>query len=768
MASSDTLSNAGPSISRPSSVAQSEGRSVLSAVLAEQRPAQNADISVKHDNEKPKLGRTPSASPPHDLKMANIPVMPPMLRRVSQLSDSSYTSSHSERINPGSNLPMVQIIDQSGKEVIDPTLRDDEVHVALDSVQVGQNALPPMQRTDSFTSTTSGVTGLPPLPQSQPFTGFNNWSNLPPLNLYSTDAGTDTQPSSQTNSPTSPSSLWPSSYDLNGSLTDLNSSSFNTPDQGLSENEVGFGSDFNETQNESNRNESIGAGVPLPKKKSHARKQPEGHIKRARNAFILFRKHITDSNLIPPSVEVKHQNISVVAAKMWKEAPLEVRAKFNEQARIEKEEHSKKYPGYRYQPVSRRTDIIRRRVRKDPSEDEKVDAVAAALIEGKSGDKLEEEIKEQIIQKGNESDIGSEGSTSSARSRSRRRRDVGQLSKGAMRAQKAQARAKQMRQNLLGTNLLNMSLYNAATNRLATSSHHSHHQNAQAQIQQGYLPNGYSSHPGVAAHYSMYPTEGYISSTIGYDPDGRPVQMVQPGPADMAGGYHTEMYPQARGGLIPEGLPGQEHEMYRLPPIEGMMPMDIPQGGPYEWQAQAQQGGEYWDQPGPINGIPPEMGYGHPHASTNPEDYYDSSSYDIHPGRSTVPLPGSSSAGEGIETMNAEYTLPPLMDLTRKEDPLMSDRGPGDLIASHYAKDHSISTSGSEGTDGKNIEKEASKEGQQTPSNHVLFNERLFDGALGTAGLGASSSSEMDNHGEGEDLGMFDQAMEQAGGIGNW
>ena len=56
-----------------------------------------------------------------------------------------------------------------------------------------------------------------------------------------------------------------------------------------------------------------------------------------------------------------------------------------------------RYPGYRYQPVFRRTDIIRRRVRKDPAEDEKVDAVAEALIKGKTGEKLEEEIKEQLI-----------------------------------------------------------------------------------------------------------------------------------------------------------------------------------------------------------------------------------------------------------------------------------------------------------------------------------------------------------------------------------
>lgn len=82
---------------------------------------------------------------------------------------------------------------------------------------------------------------------------------------------------------------------------------------------------------------------------------------------------------------------------MWREAPQDVRQKFQEQARLEKEEHQRLYPGYRYQPVFRRTDIIRRRVRKDPAEDEKVEAVAEALIKGKSGGALEKDIKEQMV-----------------------------------------------------------------------------------------------------------------------------------------------------------------------------------------------------------------------------------------------------------------------------------------------------------------------------------------------------------------------------------
>ena len=100
---------------------------------------------------------------------------------------------------------------------------------------------------------------------------------------------------------------------------------------------------------------------------------------------------------------------------MWREAPQEVRQKFQEQARLEKEEHQRKYPGYRYQPVFRRTDIIRRRVRKDPAEDEKVEAVAEALIKGKSGGDLEQEIKDQMVNRSEASDSEAESSRGSRR-----------------------------------------------------------------------------------------------------------------------------------------------------------------------------------------------------------------------------------------------------------------------------------------------------------------------------------------------------------------
>ena len=92
---------------------------------------------------------------------------------------------------------------------------------------------------------------------------------------------------------------------------------------------------------------------------------------------------------------MRHQNVSIITAKMWAEAPAEQKAHFNELAKIEKEEHMKKYPGYRYQPVYRRTNVIRRRVRKDEAEEEKCKSVAELLMKGKVGKELEAEIREK-------------------------------------------------------------------------------------------------------------------------------------------------------------------------------------------------------------------------------------------------------------------------------------------------------------------------------------------------------------------------------------
>ena len=87
-------------------------------------------------------------------------------------------------------------------------------------------------------------------------------------------------------------------------------------------------------------------------KKSHARKQPEGHIPRPRNAFILFRCDFVAQKKIPASVEPDHRNISRIVGRVWKAMSDEERRPWLEEAKKERETHKRLYPQYRYSPLS--------------------------------------------------------------------------------------------------------------------------------------------------------------------------------------------------------------------------------------------------------------------------------------------------------------------------------------------------------------------------------------------------------------------------------
>lgn len=87
-------------------------------------------------------------------------------------------------------------------------------------------------------------------------------------------------------------------------------------------------------------------------KKSHSRKQPEGHIPRPRNAFILFRCDFVAQKKIPASVEPDHRNISRIVGRIWKAMSDEDRQPWIEEAKKEREKHKRLYPQYRYSPTS--------------------------------------------------------------------------------------------------------------------------------------------------------------------------------------------------------------------------------------------------------------------------------------------------------------------------------------------------------------------------------------------------------------------------------
>lgn len=449
----------------------------------------------------------------------------------------------------------------------------------------------------------------------------------------------------------------------------------------------------------------------------------------------------------------------------------------------------------------------------------------------------------------------------------RRRRDVGQLSKGAMRAQRAQARAKQMRQNLLGSNLLNMSLYNA-----------SQQQQQQLQLQQG---RGMPNHPGAQhLQYTMgVAGEGYLPS-MGYEFDprshGHGHRHVHGGMyADqhLAHGHvhgHAAQHPHTHGVYAP-GMEMDANEMYRLPPIDGVgvgmggvggMGLGLPGGlgggmgmaydhhqqqghawpgqpGPSHAQnhhGQEQGELEYWTNAGPSephhpNVYDPMNGAEYPPAEYQ-EGYYPPMQVlgdmgdmrgmghmggDIGGGgmrnlrdRGDVGEYDSSGAG-----MMHQYQLPPLIDPSAlgslPEDLPPMDMGPGHDQGGQHAPhgqhgqyhqhdQHDQAAYGShphphahphphdprshephqqpqqpqqqeqahgEGSVDTRMH-EWGGEGQQTPSGHVMFNERLFDGALGSAGLPTSLLDGGRDDGLDHGLAGFEEAMAQAADLGQW
>ncbi|KAG5643242.1 hypothetical protein DXG03_001292 [Asterophora parasitica] len=109
---------------------------------------------------------------------------------------------------------------------------------------------------------------------------------------------------------------------------------------------------------------------PDPTKKSHARKQPEGHVPRPRNAFILFRCDFVRQKKVPEDVENDHRNISRIAGSVWRLMSNADKAPWVDMADQEKKRHLKAYPGYRYTPAPGVPLFTKRKKRGDVEEDE--------------------------------------------------------------------------------------------------------------------------------------------------------------------------------------------------------------------------------------------------------------------------------------------------------------------------------------------------------------------------------------------------------------
>nr|CAG8583972.1 6696_t:CDS:2 [Entrophospora candida] len=67
------------------------------------------------------------------------------------------------------------------------------------------------------------------------------------------------------------------------------------------------------------------------------------------NAFILYRR-AKQPAIVAKNVGISNNDVSKEIGKMWHEEPVEIRLKYQKMAEAAKEEHTKKYPEYRYRP----------------------------------------------------------------------------------------------------------------------------------------------------------------------------------------------------------------------------------------------------------------------------------------------------------------------------------------------------------------------------------------------------------------------------------
>ncbi|KAN0061690.1 hypothetical protein ACQY0O_005682 [Thecaphora frezii] len=118
---------------------------------------------------------------------------------------------------------------------------------------------------------------------------------------------------------------------------------------------------------------------------SHAKKKQPGHVKRPRNAFILFRSHFVSEKVIPKEVECDHRNISRIVSEIWRNTPEEEKTYWHNLADKEREEHHRLYPDYIYKPESRKKQVRKRNVKELPNAEEQCKEIAKMILTSSGG-----------------------------------------------------------------------------------------------------------------------------------------------------------------------------------------------------------------------------------------------------------------------------------------------------------------------------------------------------------------------------------------------
>ncbi|KAI6028213.1 hypothetical protein EDC04DRAFT_2716412 [Pisolithus marmoratus] len=114
-----------------------------------------------------------------------------------------------------------------------------------------------------------------------------------------------------------------------------------------------------------------------------------GYIPRPPNAFMLFRADFVRQKHVPGSIETNHGSLSKIIGNCWRALPLEEKRVWEIRAKKAKEEHAAMYPGYRFRPVHNKDKAKKKtKAPATPQDEQRCEAVAQLLLEGKKGDEL--------------------------------------------------------------------------------------------------------------------------------------------------------------------------------------------------------------------------------------------------------------------------------------------------------------------------------------------------------------------------------------------
>ena len=112
--------------------------------------------------------------------------------------------------------------------------------------------------------------------------------------------------------------------------------------------------------------------------------EKDNFIKRPSNSFILYRSAYADrARKLEQSAN--HQVVSSRAGESWAMEPPEIRKQYDEWAKIERENHAKAFPDYKFKPQTNKASSRKRKGRPNDSEEEPSDIESDLTYEPTAG-----------------------------------------------------------------------------------------------------------------------------------------------------------------------------------------------------------------------------------------------------------------------------------------------------------------------------------------------------------------------------------------------